>query len=173
MKHALPSEVAAGVSAETYRAIGRALGSTVSVITGLDEQSGTGVGLTVSSLVTLSLDPPLVLFAVNKAAQSYPAIVGGGIFGVSVLSSHQGEVGRKFAVKSADKMSGTVTKLGRVLPIPLVAEALVHLECKTENVISAGDHSIIIGRVESAVVNEGQPLMYCARRYGTFAPAEN
>ena len=158
------------VSGELYRQIGRALAGAVSVVTAHERGSNAIMGLTVSSFVTLSFEPPLVMFAIQHDANSYPAIVSCRSFGVSLLGAHQAEVASRFADKGADKIVGTRFEIGRVLPVPLIAESLAQIECLTSQIFISGDHAIVVGLVEATRTDDGQPLLYFARRFGTFTP---
>jgi flavin reductase (DIM6/NTAB) family NADH-FMN oxidoreductase RutF len=156
------------ISGETYRQIGRAAAGAVTVVTTRDRSTNAVVGLTVSSFVTLSFDPPLVMFAIQHDASSYPAIVATREFGVSLLAANQVDVARRFAVKGAEKGAGVELLAGEVLAVPLIANALAHVECRTSQIFISGDHAIVVGLVEAARACEGDPLLYYARRYGTF-----
>ncbi|MEO8308018.1 MAG: flavin reductase family protein [Pseudomonadota bacterium] len=158
------------ISGEDYRKIGRALAGAVAVVNARERNSNAVVGLTVSSFVTLSFDPPLVMFAIQHNANSYPAIVSCKHFGVSVLGSSQACVAARFAVKGHDKISGTQFEAGQVLDVPLVADSLAQIECATSQIFISGDHAIVVGLVEAARTRDGEPLLYFDRRFGSFAP---
>jgi flavin reductase ActVB len=160
------------VSKEAYRQIGRALAGAVSIVTAVERGSDAVVGLTVSSFVTLSFDPPMVMFAIQHAANSYPAIVSCRAFGVSLLRASQADVAARFAVKGADKAVGTSFETGATLAVPLVTGSLAQLECTTSQIFISGDHAIVVGLVEAAHTSSGDPLLYFARGYGTFAPLD-
>lgn len=157
------------ISGDTYRQIGRSAAGAVSVVTALDREGGI-VGLTVSSFVTLSFDPPLVMFAIQHDANSYPAIVSSRAFGVSLLSVHQADVARRFAVKGTDKISATRFEQGTTLQVPLIADSLAQIECLTNQIFISGDHAIVVGLVEAARITDVPPLLYYARQFGSFTP---
>jgi flavin reductase ActVB len=157
------------ISADNYRLIGRALAGAVSVVMARERGNNGMVGLTVSSFVTLSFEPPLVMFAIQHDANSYPAIVSCRHFGVSVLSAGQADVAARFAVKGQDKLAGTHIETGQVLSVPLIADSLAQIECSTSQIFISGDHAIVVGLVEGARTREGEPLLYHGRRFGTFA----
>ena len=56
--------------------------------------------------------------------------------------------------------------------VPLIPNALAHIECLTNQIFISGDHAIVIGLVEEALTYDGQPLLYYSRQYGTFRPLE-
>jgi flavin reductase ActVB len=157
------------VSTDDYRMIGRTLAGAVSVVTALERGGNAVVGLTVSSFVTLSFDPPLVMFAIQHDANSYPAVVSCRQFGVSVLSAAQADVAKRFAVKGPDKAQGVPLETGRSLAVPLIADALAQIECLTSQIFISGDHAIVVGLVEAARTRPGEPLLYYGRSFGTFA----
>lgn len=156
------------ISGEAYRQIGRALAGAVSVVTARERGSNAVVGLTVSTFSTLSFDPPLVMFAIQHNANSYPAIVACRHFGVSVLGAGQDDVAARFAVKAQDKSGGVRMEPGQELPVVLVADSLAQIECSTSQIFISGDHAIVVGLVEAARTRDGGPLLYFGRRYGTF-----
>ena len=74
------------ISGDAYKQIGRASAGAVSIVAAYANASTVPVGLTVSSFATLSFEPPLVMFAMQHNADSYPALVSSKVFGVSLLS---------------------------------------------------------------------------------------
>lgn len=158
------------VSGEDYQRIGRALAGAVSVVAVRERGTDTLMGLTVSTFVTLSFDPPLVMFAIQHDANSYPAVVSCRHFGVSVLRADQADVAARFAVKGQEKASGTRIETGATLAVPLVAGSLAQIECSTSQIFISGDHAIVVGLVEAARIHAGEPLLYFGRSFGTFAP---
>jgi flavin reductase ActVB len=160
------------ISGEVYKQIGRAAAGGVSIVTAYDRSSHKIFGLTVSSFVTLSFNPPLVMFAIQQNADSYVSMVSSHSFGVSLLSDQQSELATLFAGKGSEKTEKTSFEAGTTLQVPLIPEALVHIECLTNQIFLSGDHAIIVGLVEEARTYEGQPLLYYSRQYGTFSPLQ-
>jgi flavin reductase (DIM6/NTAB) family NADH-FMN oxidoreductase RutF len=158
------------ISGDDYRRIGRTLAGAVSVVTARERGTEAIVGLTVSTFVTLSFDPPLVMFAIQHDANSYPAVVSCRHFGVSVLGAGQADLAARFAVKGQEKVSGTRFQTGEALAVPLIEDSLAQIECATSQIFISGDHAIVVGLVEAARVSEGEPLLYFGRSFGTFAP---
>lgn len=158
------------ISGENYRQIGRALAGAVSVVLAHDRSTQSVVGITVSSFVTLSFEPPLVMFAIQHDANSYPAIVSCRHFGVSLLAATQADIAARFAVKGPDKLSGTPTETGNSPGVTFIAGSLAKIECSTNQIFISGDHAIVVGLVESAHTREGEPLLYYGRKFGTFVP---
>lgn len=158
------------ISGDVYKQIGRALAGAVSVVAAYD-QSGDGiVALTVSSFVTLSFEPPLVMFAIQHNADSYQSMVTSKAFGVSLLSVEQADIGQRFASKGIEKTRKTAFDHGKTLQVPLIPGSLAQIECLTNQIVLSGDHAIIVGLVEDARTLDGQPLLYFARQFGKFSP---
>ena len=142
----------------------------MSIVAAYDRTTDKVVGLTASSFVTLSFEPPLVMFAIQHSAGSYVSMVSSHAFGVSLLKGHQAEVASLFATRGSEKTGKTTFQEGKTLHVPLIPDALAHVECLTNQIFISGDHAIIVGLVEEARTSEGQPLLYFAQQYGTFAP---
>jgi len=158
------------ISGDIYKRIGQAAAGAVSVVTAYERSGNEVVGLTVSSFVTLSFEPPLVMFAIQHNANSYPSIVASRVFGVSLLCAQQVEVARRFATKKPDKTRNMTFERGTSLPVPLISGSLAQIECLTSQIFISGDHAIVVGLVEAARTHHGEPLLYFARKFGSFAP---
>ena len=140
--------------------------SGVTVVT--TEHDGTPYGMTVASFASLSLTPPLVAVCIAKNVKTHDAIVGAGVFGVSILAASQADVSGRFASKTDDKFSGTAHRRG-TLGVPLIDGAICNLECKVHDALPGGDHTIFVGLVESAGTSEGAPLVYYRSGYRALA----
>ncbi|NVK43309.1 MAG: flavin reductase [Oceanospirillaceae bacterium] len=126
----------------------RALGkfpTGVTVITTRDK-NGERVGVTASSFNTVSIDPALVLWSIDKGAYSLEAFSEGSHFAVNVLRNDQVELSNRFARRGEDKFAGIDVRegLGRS---PLLPDTAAVFECRTWNVYEGGDHFIIVGEV--------------------------
>ena len=157
------------ISGELYKRIGRSAAGAVAIVGVKGRADSAVTGLTVSSFVTLSFDPPMVMFAIQQSADCYPSIVSSREFGVSLLGHRQSVVARVFATKGVDKNAAVEFTRGAVLDVPLIPTAIAHVECRTSQITLSGDHAIVVGTVEAADIKEGEPLLYFAGRYGTFS----
>ncbi|MDN5913692.1 MAG: flavin reductase family protein [Pseudonocardia sp.] len=120
------------------------------------------VGFTCQSFYSVSLDPPLVSFSVKHDSTSYPRIRETGRFAVNVLARPQQELSSQFSRSGADKWAG-VRWSRTPKRNPAIDDCLVWLDCTIEDEHPAGDHLIVIGRVEGAGPPErggGEPLLY-------------
>lgn len=158
------------ISGELYRQLGRASAGAVSVVAAHEPDSDAVVALTISSFVTLSFEPPLVMFAIQRNTVSYASMVTCRAFGVSLLEAGQAAVARHFARPGRERPAQTHFDAGHVVQVPLVPGALAQIECLTNEVFMSGDHAIVVGLVEAARTRDGEPLLYFGREYGLFTP---
>ncbi|HSI87848.1 MAG TPA: flavin reductase family protein [Pyrinomonadaceae bacterium] len=151
------------ISEDEFRSALSRFPSGVTVVTTKDA-AGRFHGITVSAFSSVSLDPPLVLICIERAAYSHPVFIESGVFAVNFLSSEQSELSERFAAPLEDKFGGIDFTVGD-LGLPLIAGCLANLECKVRNTGDGGDHTIFIGEVESATVSDGDPLLYFRSDY--------
>ncbi|MGI0090633.1 MAG: flavin reductase family protein [Nitrososphaerales archaeon] len=132
-------------------------------------RSGRLLGITVSSFTSLSLDPPLILIAISKDASSHDDFVGCEYFNVQLLSSDQDSLALKFAKKIVhDEKFRDLGYSVDSKDNPVMDGVLANLECSNYQVYDAGDHSLILGKVEKArVLRESSPLVYHNRQFTT------
>lgn len=142
--------------------------SGVTILTTRDA-SGRDAGMTVSAFSSLSLDPPLILACVDRAASAAPALAQAERFVVNVLAADQEPLSRRFAVKDIDRFEGVAISRG-LGDIALLDGALAHLECRVTARHPGGDHTIYVGHVDASAVRDGEPLLYFRGRYGRITP---
>jgi flavin reductase (DIM6/NTAB) family NADH-FMN oxidoreductase RutF len=136
------------VSPGEFRGAMRHLAGGVSVIT-----VGRGkeiTGMTVTSVSSLSVEPPTLIVCVNRESSSWPLLKQHGFFGVNILTSDQLEIAERFAGK--DGLKGAARFAGaqwnaRVSGVPLLAGALAAIDCEVEDIVESHSHAIVIGRV--------------------------
>lgn len=155
-----------GIGAEEFRHVLSHFASGVTVVTTWDEEARP-IGLTVSAFASVSLEPPLVLVCVDHKAQCFPALRASGRFAVNVLAAEHEAVSKRFAVSQPEKFEVVAYRPGP-LGLPLLPEALAHLECRTVHAHPGGDHTIFVGEVESARARPGEPLLYFRGAYATI-----
>jgi flavin reductase (DIM6/NTAB) family NADH-FMN oxidoreductase RutF len=156
------------VSGEELREVMRSFPSGICVVT--IELEGTRTGLTVGSLVSLSLEPPLVGFALGHQAQLHELLRGAGEFGVSFLAADQEAIAQHFArsVPPIALWAGIELRENVEGP-PLIADALGWLRCSVRAEHPTGDHTFFVGRVEWAKVGSRRPALVYVRE--GYAPA--
>lgn len=143
----------------------------VAVVTTRDDD-GRPRGLTATSVCRLSSDPPTVLVCVDLGSRTLPALRSTGRFVISVLRAGRDELSARFASKEQDKFGGVAW---RATPsgLPFLPEdSLAWLECATVRELDAGDHAVLVARIENgANAAGGLPLVSFRRRLGTWAPS--
>jgi flavin reductase (DIM6/NTAB) family NADH-FMN oxidoreductase RutF len=126
---------------------------------------GRPYGVTVNSFSSVSLDPPLVLFSLDRGSTSFAAFMESSHFVVNVLHREQMALSRTFAVTSGEKFTGVVHETWET-GSPVLAGNLATLECDKVAVHEAGDHVILLGQVRRLHCEaEGEPLLYFRGRY--------
>jgi flavin reductase (DIM6/NTAB) family NADH-FMN oxidoreductase RutF len=151
------------ISPDDFRKVLSHFASGVTVITTC-ESDGRPTGLTASAFTSVSLDPPLILVCVAHKSQSYPALLERGRFAVNFLRSGQEDLSRRFATSGLDKFEGVPHRIS-ALGLPVLTEALAHVECVTVNQHVEGDHTVFIGRVEHSDTSDAMPLLYFRGKY--------
>lgn len=142
----------------TFRATLGRFASGITIITARDV-NGHDVGMTVSAFSSLSLAPPLVLVCIDNGASAAPALERSESFAVNILADDQEALSRRFAERELDRFDGVAINRG-ALGLALLDGALANLECRVTSRVPGGDHTILIGEVKAATVNEGHPLLY-------------
>ena len=126
--------------------------------------------LTVSSLVSISLDPPLVLVGLERESATRTVILETKAFNASVLTRRQEFVADRFAGRAPavdPKWATLPHRLGKN-GIPLLEGAAAWLECRLSDSYRAGDHDIVIAEVEDAEVGSGDPMVLWDRQFWTL-----
>jgi flavin reductase (DIM6/NTAB) family NADH-FMN oxidoreductase RutF len=136
------------VSSVDFRGAMRHLTGGVSVIT-----VGRGrdiTGMTVTSVSSLSVDPPTLIVSINRESSSWPLLKRHGFFGVNILTADQIDVAERFTGK--DGLKGAARFAGaqwitRASGVPLLVGALAAIDCEVEDIVERHSHAIVIGRV--------------------------
>jgi len=143
----------------------------ITVITAIDDE-GAPVGLTANSFTSLSLDPPLVLFCVDRSIKSFQAFHSNRHFVVNILRDDQEHLSRQFAKSGAAKWSGVEFATWET-GCPIIKGCIANFECEVESMFEGGDHVIIVGKVNRMEFDPGdcRPLLYYRGRYSGVAEA--
>ncbi|MEU9131591.1 flavin reductase family protein [Kitasatospora sp. NPDC048540] len=153
-------------SAEDFRAALAQLAAGVSLVTANDPEDGEDVGMTATSFLSVSLEPPLVLVSVRTESRMDEVLERAGVWAVSLLGEDQRALASRFAMKGrlSDRLlfADSPHRTGPHSGAPLVDGALATVECRTEQRIAAGDHVLVVGRVLEARVTgpAERPLLY-------------
>lgn len=130
--------------------------------------SGIGpIGMTANSFSSVSLDPPLVMWAAARSSHRCGAFESARHFAIHVLGEDQRSLCETFARtgEGFDQADWSLSPHG----VPLLNNHLARFECTQHAIYDGGDHSIIVGRVTSVAVNDGAPLVFSGGAFGAFA----
>jgi flavin reductase (DIM6/NTAB) family NADH-FMN oxidoreductase RutF len=140
----------------------------VTVVTTIDH-TGRRWGFTATSFSSLSLDPPLVLVCLNKTASTHGAFTSADRFLVNLLAHDQERIALRFARSGVDRFTEGDAERDVVpceLGLPGSPGACARVACALHGVLDGGDHSILVGRVLDAQVDDDRtPLVYHDRTF--------
>ena len=128
------------------------------------------MGITVNSFTSVSLDPPLVLWCLDKNSDRYHAFTDARSYTVNILGTEHQAVSARLAKQGNHSLEG-IGLCQTALGPPALADALAVFECEAEAIHDAGDHAILIGRVvRFSRQSIGEPLVFFRGKYGSLAP---
>jgi flavin reductase (DIM6/NTAB) family NADH-FMN oxidoreductase RutF len=139
----------------------------VTVVTTQDE-TGRRWGMTANSFTSVSLNPPVVLWAAARSSPSLAAFEAADRFAVNVLASDQHHLSRQFATSGAEKFEGVVLRETPAAPgvqPPVLEGVVAHFVCRKTQEVDAGDHVVFFGEVESYEAPGGEPLVFHSGAY--------
>ncbi len=154
------------VSSDLFRRACALFPTGVAVLTtrGLND---TPHGLTVNAFCSLSLTPPLVLVAVDRDCSLLETFETSGHFAINFLSADQRHLSVRFSELPEGRFSGVSWTPGSE-GAPLIEGAIGSIECRTTQIIDAGDHRALIGEVIAASIGEGDPLVFFKSSYSAL-----
>jgi len=156
------------ISAGYFRQVMGHFVTGVSVVTALDGDRPAGI--TVNALSSVSLDPPLVMVALDRGRFITPVVRSSGRYAVNVLGDGQQALSDCFAnapvSPGRDEFCGATWQHGPT-GLPILDGAIASLECTIVETFSAGDHDLFIGRVDALTTGPAapEPLLYFRRQY--------
>jgi flavin reductase (DIM6/NTAB) family NADH-FMN oxidoreductase RutF len=165
----LPPEPVRAVDPASFRAVLGRFASGVTIIT-VTASDGTPRGFTASSFSSVSLTPPIVSFCIGEAASAWPAVSTATSFAVHLLAEDQEELSTLFATSGAERFGPSTRWSPGVLGAPILEGVLAHLECQVQQVVTAGDHHIVLGTpLDTSHQEERHPLLYFRGAYRRLA----
>jgi flavin reductase (DIM6/NTAB) family NADH-FMN oxidoreductase RutF len=154
------------IDKDLFRAVLGRFASGVTIVTTTDAD-GKDHGMTVSAFSSLSLDPPLVIVCVAHNASMWPVIQQADVFAINILAADQEALSRRFSSKEDDRFDGVGFTRGNT-GVALLDDTLAAVECRVTAIIPQGDHSILVGNVESGTARDLQPLLYYRGGYASL-----
>ena len=158
------------VTGELLKAIMRNYPTGVTIVTTV--YNNEYYGLTVNSFTSLSLDPPLVLIAIDKRLASHEAIDKSNVYAVNILPDDMKELAIKFATAPREeRFKGLKIRTAKT-GSPIIEGAIAYLDCRVTAKYPGGDHTIFIGEiVDAQIMNNKLPLIYYNRNYYSIKQA--
>lgn len=138
----------------------------VTIVTTRDD-AGKPIGFTANSFTSVSLDPPLLLICLARTSRNFATMTAAKTFAVNILSEGQKDLSNTFARPVEDRFAGAAWQAAPN-GSPIFTEVSAWFECSMHEVIDAGDHVILLGRI-SAFDNSGRNGLGYARG-GYFTP---
>ncbi len=143
----------------------QAMGRFVTGVTLLTTRFEDGVlGMTANAVMSLSLEPPLVVVAVDKKNSMHECMIRGRCFALNMLRADQEEISRRFAISGPKDFSGlalTAAETGA----PILVDAIAYVDCKLVEILSGGDHDMFVGEPVAGEVRDGEPLIFYGGEY--------
>ncbi len=154
---------------ETTRALRDALGCYGTGVTVVTASSPDGpVAITANSFASVSLNPPMVLWCPAKTSTRYEAFMAAQHYAIHIMAEGQLATAQAFARDGADFSHADWTEDAN--GIPILTKSLARFDCRLVAQHDAGDHTIILGEVETVLHRQGQGLMFKRGQFGDFAP---
>ncbi len=171
MSSVAPVAEAHAIDAIDPRVLRHAFGSFatgVTIVTTLDAE-GKPVGLTANSFTSVSLDPPLVLFCLDRRSSNLQHFQNSGVFGINVLSRDQQALSNRFVQRGEGRFAGDYWAL-QPSGVPVLEGAAATFECESHATFDGGDHVMFLGRVKRFGFDaQCEPLLYFQGSYRHIA----
>lgn len=156
-----------GADPELFRQLLGRFATGVTVVTTRDP-AGRPIGMTASSVASVSLHPPLVLVSVDQANDMHPALLAAPRFVLNVLAADQEAISRRFAAEHPNRFEGLGYRETRH-GMPVLDGVVASIECDKHAAAPGGDHTVFFGLVTGGSVSERRPLLYYRGGYTGLA----
>lgn len=152
-----------GIDSDSFRRVMRALAGTVTVIS--TENEGGLYGFTATAVCSICAEPPTLMIAVNRTARTHAHITRKSAFAVNIMAEDQKDVADLFGRKADDVFDSVPHRISEN-GVPVIREAAATIECRIDQVLDVGTHSLFFGRIERAEASGKAPLIYYDGQYG-------
>ena len=138
----------------------------VTIVTALGPQ-GEKMGMTVNSFSSVSLDPALILWSIDRGASCFGEFIASSHYAVHILSAEQTALSNLFASRENDQFTGLACDKG-IADLPLLPDYSACFQCAAEHQYAGGDHVILVGRVLAFCDRGAAPLLYYRGGYASL-----
>jgi flavin reductase (DIM6/NTAB) family NADH-FMN oxidoreductase RutF len=138
----------------------------ITIVTALGPR-GEKVGMTVNSFSSVSLEPALILWSIDRNASCYSEFIACNHYAVHILSAEQKTLSNLFSSRDNDQFSGLVCDKG-IADLPLLPDYSACFQCAAEHQYDGGDHVILVGRVLAFCDRGAAPLLYYRGGYASL-----
>ncbi|MEO6446959.1 MAG: flavin reductase family protein [Gemmatimonadaceae bacterium] len=147
------------LDSDLFRSVLGRFATGVTVVT-MRDADGRDHGMTVSAFSSLSLDPPLVLFCIDRTASMAGVTREASYIAVNILSASQEALSRRFSNLDANTRFDGIGFSRAGSGAPILDDVLAHLECEVLRQHDGGDHLVFVAEVRSAEARDERPLLY-------------
>ena len=157
--------------AASFKAAMRQLVASVTIVTNRDPSTGQRSGMTATAVTSLSADPPALLVCVNRSASMHASLAVGSLFCVNILGEPHAELAMSFGGRTEPEFRFEAGEWAvDALEIPYLADAVATVFCRVDQLVDYATHSIVIGKVDRALVREGhRSLIYGSGKFALMA----
>jgi flavin reductase (DIM6/NTAB) family NADH-FMN oxidoreductase RutF len=152
-----------GVDPAQFRHLLGCFATGVTVLTTRDTE-GRPIGMTASSVASVSLTPPLLVVSVNREHDMHAPLKAATRFVLNVLAADQEALSRRFADEHPDRFAG-IRYRDNAHGIPVLDGVVASIECEKQDEAPGGDHTVFFGLVTGGAVSDREPLLYYRSRY--------
>lgn len=159
-------------SPETFKSVMSTLANSVSVVT-TTGANDSPYGLTCSAFMSVSAKPPIVAVGIHSRSRAISPIHSNQGFCVNILTEDRHDIAQTFASHINDRFTHVSWSPTRNTRSPLITNgALAHFDCRLRDIVTAGDHVLVLGEVLECVTHSpaSSPLVHCQRTFGTWSP---
>lgn len=137
------------------------MGTVPTAVTVITAQAGAGpLGATANAVLSLSLDPPLMLAALDRNSRTLAALQHAGAFGINVLAADQAELALRFATKEPHPVKWDGVGWSELEGVPALDGAALAIACELVDELDGGDHAVITGAVTAISEREADVLVF-------------
>ncbi len=156
----------AGFSARSFRDALGCFATGVVVVT-THPEGYKPIGLTVNSFASVSLDPPLVLWSLDRSADTHAPFFASDHFAINVLRADQEALSVRLSTRGRHGLHDDEYEVWET-GAPILPDTLAQFDCEVQERIDGGDHVIFLGRVKRIASQEGEPLLFARGKYREF-----